>query len=569
MNQHQTLYRKYRPSTFSEVLGQEHIVKTLSNSIANGRIGQAYLFTGPRGTGKTTFARILAKSVNCLDPQIKKDIKADACGKCTNCKMIQDSPSLDIFEIDAASNTGVDNIRELRETVKLPPSHLKYKVYIIDEVHMLSTGAFNALLKTLEEPPAHVIFILATTEIHKVPETIVSRCQRFDFTRLSLEHIVEKLELIAKSEKVKIEKDALEMIAIAAEGGMRDAESLLGQVISLEDKNITASEVEGILGTTKRKNLQDMTTMLLAKDTSGALSLINKLVSDGYDVEIFNKSLTNYLRQLLLVSVDKNLSELLSHELTSEQIETVRTQATDSNPQEILFILSCFAEIGGKIKTAFIPHLPVEMAIIEATIGKAETPAQTGAISPIPIPSTPTPQIFVKDNSSKKYEASLAEIKIKEPAVTTAMKSERSNKTKVENVTKEEVLEKEQTKEPSQFSIYDIRGKWNAIAATMSAANMSLATLSPNCVPIETSGDTITLATRFEFYKDKIDDAKNKLTMEDAFAKILGCPVRIKAVVDGSYFASREPRNDAPEQPRETSSLLSDAMNIIGGTIVE
>ncbi|EKE18522.1 MAG: hypothetical protein ACD_9C00308G0001, partial [uncultured bacterium] len=245
------LYRKYRPLTFSDVIGQGHIVQTLSNAILNNRVGHAYLFTGPRGTGKTTMARIFARAVNCQNPK-----GADPCLECDVCKNITQGMSLDIFEIDAASNTGVDNIRELRENVKFPPSQAKFKVYIIDEVHMLSTGAFNALLKTLEEPPAHVIFILATTEIHKVPETIISRCQRYDFTRLSLEHIIEKLSTIAKNENVSIEKNALEMIAIASEGGMRDAESLLSQVMALEDKKITAKEVEEILGTTQRQSLE-------------------------------------------------------------------------------------------------------------------------------------------------------------------------------------------------------------------------------------------------------------------------------------------------------------------------
>src|SRR5665647_694550 len=287
----QALYRKYRPLTFSDVIGQQHIVQTLSNSIKNGRIGHAYLFTGPRGTGKTTIARIFARIVNCQNPD-----GSNPCLKCEVCKSITEGRSLDIFEIDAASNTGVDNIRELRENVKFPPSIAKYKVYIIDEVHMLSAGAFNALLKTLEEPPAHVIFILATTEIHKVPETIISRCQRFDFARLPVDNIVKKLSLIAKSEKIEIEKDALEMIAIASEGGMRDAESLLSQVMSLENKKITAKEVEEILGTSQRQSLETLIGQILAKDTTGAIELINKLSQDGYDLDVFNKSLLNYLR---------------------------------------------------------------------------------------------------------------------------------------------------------------------------------------------------------------------------------------------------------------------------------
>jgi DNA polymerase-3 subunit gamma/tau len=219
------LYRKYRPQKLADVVGQKHIVQTLFNAIKNNHLGQAYLFTGPRGTGKTSVARILAKTINCLDLQ-----DAQACGKCFNCLTITEGRALDIIEIDAASNTGVDNVREIIEAVKLPPTSLKYKVYIIDEVHMLSSGAFNALLKTLEEPPAHVIFILATTEIHKVPETIISRCQRFDFTRLPIQLIIQKLSAIAKSEKIQISPESLEMIALASEGGMRDAESILGQI---------------------------------------------------------------------------------------------------------------------------------------------------------------------------------------------------------------------------------------------------------------------------------------------------------------------------------------------------
>ncbi|MFC1756533.1 DNA polymerase III subunit gamma/tau, partial [Patescibacteria group bacterium] len=284
----ETLYRKYRPEKFSEVIGQQNIVQTLQNSIKNDRLGHAYLFTGPRGTGKTTLARLFAKTINC-----QKIKESEPCLLCDACKNISENKSLDIIEIDAASHTGVDNIRELKETVKLPPSLTKYKIYIIDEVHMLSPGAFNALLKTLEEPPAHAIFILATTEIHKVPDTILSRCQRFDFARLSLENIVRKLSSISKKEKIKIDTSSLETIAIAAEGGMRDAESLLAQIMALEDKNITQKDVEGILGTAEHKSIEDMAGFILGKNVSSALSLINEISENGYNLEVFSKSLQN------------------------------------------------------------------------------------------------------------------------------------------------------------------------------------------------------------------------------------------------------------------------------------
>src|SRR4030043_1984139 len=277
-----TLYRKYRPATFSEVIGQKHVVQTLQNSKKSGRIGQAYLFAGPRGTGKTSIARIFAKTINCahLKP-------GEPCLKCDSCKTILDGRALDIIEIDAASHTGVDNIRELRETVKLPPSSLKYKVYIIDEVHMLSGGAFNALLKTLEEPPAHVIFILATTEVHKIPETILSRVQRFDFTRLTIEEIIKRIAEIAKLEKVSVDHEALEIIAVSSEGGMRNAESLLGQIIALEDKKITVKEVKFLIGTISEKELVDFVGTIIENDIPAAFSKIGALRESGVDFKNF------------------------------------------------------------------------------------------------------------------------------------------------------------------------------------------------------------------------------------------------------------------------------------------
>lgn len=296
---YQALYRTYRPRTFKEVAGQEVIVKTLQNALLHDKIAHAYLFSGPRGTGKTSIAKILAKAVNCEKAPIK-----DACGECATCKAIQSNTIGDVVEIDAASNNGVDEIRDLREKVKYLPSMGKFKVYIIDEVHMLSTGAFNALLKTLEEPPKHVIFILATTEPNKIPSTILSRCQRFDFRGISPSDIERKLKEIRDIENIKITEGAIREVARYAEGGLRDALSLLDQAISFSDENVTEEDIYAVSGSVSKQNLIQLLDFIYHKKTTEAFSLLNDMIEDGKEVNKIVSDLIATLRDLL---IEKNV----------------------------------------------------------------------------------------------------------------------------------------------------------------------------------------------------------------------------------------------------------------------
>jgi len=354
------LYRKYRPKTFGEIVNQEHVIKTLTNALKLDKVAHAYLFTGVRGTGKTSVARLLAKAVNCLEKK-----SSEPCNKCQACEEINQNKSMDLVEIDAASNRGIDEIRELRDGIKFSPSSLKYKVFIIDEIHMLTREAFNALLKTLEEPPAHAIFILATTEIHKVPQTIISRCQKFDFHKLTLDKIVERLNWIANQEKVKIEKSALELIAVNADGSIRDGESLLGQIMSMEDKNITLEEVQSILGIVDIKAVQDLVQYLIEKESGKAISHINNISNHGYDLIQFTKSLIGYLRKMMILKVDPNLSKLVTIELTKEQISGIVQQSEKFTSTDLIKFIRLFIQAGNEIKLADFPQLPLELAIVE------------------------------------------------------------------------------------------------------------------------------------------------------------------------------------------------------------
>lgn len=544
-----TLYRKYRPQKFADVVGQSHVVETLSNAIRHSKTASAYLFTGERGTGKTTLARLFAKSVNCDG----RGEDAEPCGSCAHCLAFAEGKSLDIVEIDAASHTGVDNIRELRETILFPPTLGPKKIYIVDEAHMLSSGAWNALLKTLEEPPAHVVFIFATTEFHKIPETILSRCQRFDFSKLPESLIAEKLVSIARSEGVDIESDAIHMIASAAEGGMRDAESLLSQVISLEDAHITTEEVARILGISETKTLRDFAESLANRDIEAVFSVICSIAEKGYDRRVFVDSLITFFRSLVFLRLESKGN--MGEGNTSQELRTLAERFSFPDLARILDLLHGARK---EIRFASIPELPLEIAAIaflapDGNISEGLPVASSQQSSPVKSERKIQP-VGVEDVRKEKSED------VKKIVTPKVEKRGESGKTSVsemkmlETQTGNDEKEKELSLVES-VSFRRIEEKWAVFLEEIHRTSASLALAFSGSLPREISGDRLSVALRHGIHKDKLEKNENRLTAENTLATILGAPVRLQFVLQ--------------EVPAQTDdSLIDSALTMLGGKVV-
>ncbi|MCX6724414.1 MAG: DNA polymerase III subunit gamma/tau [Candidatus Staskawiczbacteria bacterium] len=358
------LYRKYRPQKFSEVIGQEHVVQTLTNSIKGSNISHAYLFSGPRGSGKTTIARLFAKAINC-----QNSVLAEPCNKCSSCLEIMQGKSMDLIEIDAASHTGVDDVRQLIEGIKFAPVKSKYKIFIIDECHQLSKSAANALLKTLEEPPAHAIFLLATTESHKMIPTILSRCQKFDFKRLQITEIIKKLEFISKKENIKFDDSALSLIALNSRGSFRDAESLLDECMSFSSGKsfIETKDIKELLGIVEVGEIAKFVDLLISKNTKDAIAFINLIMDNGVDLQEFTKTLVFYLRQELLLKINTSFLNLQNSGLSGQELEKMKSQTAALDQKDLQKMLEFFIDAENKIKYSAIAQLPLELAIINIT----------------------------------------------------------------------------------------------------------------------------------------------------------------------------------------------------------
>ena len=360
------LYRKWRPTSFEEVRGQDHIVKTLKNQINSGRIGHAYLFCGTRGTGKTSIAKIFARAVNCEHP-----VDGSPCGECSMCRQIAEGASLNVVEIDAASNNGVENIRDIREQVQYPPTDGRYRVYIIDEVHMLSIGAFNALLKTLEEPPSYVIFILATTEVHKIPITILSRCQRYDFKRISIDTIAGRLAELTQAEQIDVDDRALRYVARAADGSMRDALSLLDQCVAFHfGEKLTYDNVLEVLGAVDNRVFSKLFQAVLASDTKACLREIEEMIIQGRDLSQLVNDFVWYMRNLLIAKTTDEPGDML--DMSEENLAVLKEEAAGVDTETLMRYIRIFSELSGQLRYASQKRILVEIAFIKLTTPSME-----------------------------------------------------------------------------------------------------------------------------------------------------------------------------------------------------
>lgn len=499
-----TLYRDYRPNNFSELLGQNHIKITLQNELAANNLGHAYLFCGPRAVGKTTTARILAKAANCLQ---RKEGEFEPCNECNNCLSIKQGNNLDVLEIDAASNTGIDNVREnIISFSRIAPSNGKFKIFIVDEVHMLSTQAFNALLKIMEEPPSYVIFILCTTEIQKVPGTIISRCERFDFKKLSLAETVEKLNSIVAQEKVSVDKDVLEAVARRSGGYMRDAESLLGQVLSIGGTRIRKEQAELILPPTNDREAMFLLEYLLKKDVIKALVLLNNLNTNGTNIKNFNNDLINITRRLLLDKVSPGLSDSLGLDLGEDlEKEIIKLNQISTAPELIAF-LKKFMETSSAAANLNIPQLPLEIAVTEICLS-----SQTSLTNNSDNNSRPDSQIKIEEFKKTREEIK-AEPQPESPAL--------------------EIATAAACGEIKNFSLEEVRAKWPEFLIKVKNYNHSLSFVLQSCQPKEIKESSICLCFKYKFHENRINEAEIKTVVRSFLTEVYGANINFSTLID-------------------------------------
>jgi DNA polymerase III subunit gamma/tau len=519
----QALYRKWRPQTWEAVIGQEHIISTLRNAIVADRVAHAYLFAGPRGTGKTTSARLLAKAVNCL----AEDRAERPCNQCKHCIAVNEGRFLDLIEIDAASNTSVDDIRDLRDKINFSPNLGQYKIYIIDEVHMLSNAAFNALLKTLEEPPPHAIFVLATTEVHKIPATVLSRCQRHEFRRIPVPDIVALLEQLAQNENLQVEPEALTLIARQATGAMRDAISLLDQLASTAQK-IDLELAQTILGTATSQAVIEIIDAILERDAAKGLDEIHQNLDAGSDPRQFARQIVDYLRNLLMVRMG-NAQQI---DATQEVRQRMAQQAQGfESPHGLLRIIRAFNHAASEARLSWQPALPLELAMIESVEAPpVETVQGSGTATPQRVSS---PQ---KAPQKKSQEAA--------PSKMTAHPTEESVKSELEA-------------DPIPNNIAQ---NWDEIRSIVRKKNPQTQALLNSCKLMGIKSGALILGFNGEFAKSKMEQGDNLEILQQAMQQVMGESVPVRCVLSAGKSIPADVDNDG---------MVATALRDLGGEIVD
>ena len=508
----QVLYRKWRPQTFEQVVGQKHVIQTLRNAVAADEVAHAYLFAGPRGTGKTTTARLLAKAVNCLGTDREKP-----CNQCAICQAINNEQLLDLIEIDAASNRGIDEIRDLRSKVNFLPSQARYKVYILDEAHMLTDPASKALLKTLEEPPSHVIFILVTTEPHKLPATITSRCQRFDFHRLSLPDIIGELKRIVELEGASpsggsgedTQAEALELIARSATGSLRDAISLLDMVMTAGGHKVTLEQVQEALGVARMGAVADLVSSLIEGNVGSGLRVINQVIDEGADPRQFAAQVVEHLRRLMLLQVGG-----LVPPVSSELIDRMQKQAAHLSTRQVLQALRIFNQAGQEMRRTTQPRLPLEMALVEVILNAGEEQTGTAYLSPA--------QPVAK-------------------RIPTTAKAIQETKAKTPQVEGTPSAPPEPPPAEEETGLAQVKAAWPRILQTVHSRSVRAEALLNACQPTGMEEASIILSFRYPFHRDKAEEEANRALIEEAVSSVLGGAHPIRCVLGTTQPAITPP----------------------------
>ncbi|PWA12094.1 DNA polymerase III subunit gamma/tau [Pueribacillus theae] len=557
---YQALYRVWRPRTFKDLIGQEHVTKTLQNAIVSGKFSHAYLFTGPRGTGKTTAAKIVAKAVNCEKAPVR-----EPCNECSTCRSILDGSNSDVIEIDAASNNGVDEIRDLREKVKYAPAQSVNKVYIIDEVHMLSTGAFNALLKTLEEPPGHAIFILATTEPHKVPPTIISRCQRFDFRRIPNKAMVRRMQTIMEREGLDAENDALSLVARTAEGGMRDALSILDQVISYSDDKITVQDVLAVTGTVSESFLSRIASAFLNKDAEGALEAVDELIENGKDPMRFIEDLIYYFRDLLLFQTAPALEEIRER---GEKDESFRNLAQHCPKQWIYSVIDTLNASQQEMKWTNSKRIFLEVAFVklcQEDSSAEQSEMYTNLLGKI-----------------EQLESELNRLKQQQPVESGQIQEANKDKPAKQQASSSSGKQpfapvKAMLKKASKQELNNLRQMWGNIMNEIRQEKVSAHAWLKDSQPVACSDDTFLLSFPYEMHCQMASKDQIRTTVEQSVRKILNKPLAMLTIIDSdwekvkeSFVQNQQEESEGKKNSKhEEDPLIAEAKRIFGEEIIE